>query len=221
MDLLQIAPHLWWWTAPHPDWGPDDFVDEQGWGRDVSCYALVEGDSLVLFDPLVPAGEEDAFWSALDGDVEHHGQPSILITVYWHARSSAEILERYEGASLWAHEPSADEVGRRVPVTSTFRGGDVLPGRVEAIAMHHMDEAAFRLPSHDALVFGDSVLGYETAVRPCPKSWLQARESEDELRASILSALDAKTPKWLLLTHGGPRESATALRQALENPSAA
>ena len=108
-----------------------------------------------------------------------------------------------------------------MPVTSTFRGGDVLPGRVEAIAMHHMDEAAFWLPSHEALVFGDSVLGYETDVRPCPTSWLQAGESEDELRASILGALDAKTPKWLLLTHGRPRESATALRQALENPSAA
>ena len=87
--------------------------------------------------------------------------------------------------------------------------------------MHHMDEAAFWLPSHEALVFGDSVLGYEADVRPCPKSWLRAGESEDELRASILSALDAKTPKWLLLTHGAPREGATALRRALENPSAA
>ena len=128
VDLQQIAPHLWWWTAPHPDWGPDDFVDGQGWERVVSCYALVEDDSLVLFDPLVPAGEEDAFWSALDGDVEHHGPPSILITVYWHARSSAEILERYEGATLWAHEPSAEEVGKRVPVTQHVPRRGCAPG---------------------------------------------------------------------------------------------
>ena len=223
MEIQQIALHLWWWTAPHPDWGPEDFVDGQGWQRDVSAYALVEDDSLVLFDPLVPAGEEEAFWSALDGDVEHHGPPAILITVYWHARSSAAILERYEGATLWAHEPSADEVGKRVPVTRTFRGGDALPGRVEAIAMHHMDEAAFWLPSHGALLFGDSVLGYENDVRPCPASWLRTRESEAELRLSVLGALNAKTPSRLLLTHGGPRESsgATALRRALENPSAA
>jgi len=221
VELQQIAPHLWWWTAPHPDWGSDDFVDGQGWERDVSSYALVEDDSLVLFDPLVPTGEEEAFWSALDGDVEHHGPPAILITVFWHTRSSAEILDRYEGATLWAHEPSAEEVAKRVPVTSTFGGGDVLPGKVEAIALHHMDEAAFWIPGHDALVFGDSVLGYETDVRPCPASWLQAGESEAELRASILGVLDAKKPRRLLLTHGRPRESVTALRQALGNPSTA
>jgi len=211
MEIRQIAPHLWWWTAPHPDWGPPDFVDGEGWERDVSSYALVEDDSLVLFDPLVPAGEEAAFWSALDDDVAHHGPPAILITVFWHARSSAEILGRYEGATLWAHEPSAEEVGRRVPVTSSFRDGDVLPGRVEAIAMHHMDEAAFWLPGHEALVLGDSVLGYEDGVRHCPESWLRESESMATSRAAVERALDTKRPKWLLLTHGGPRE-----RSALE-----
>ena len=210
MELQQIAPHLWWWTAPHPDWGQDDFVDGQGWERDVSSYALVEGDSFVLFDPLVPAGEE-AFWSALDGDVEHHGPPSILITVFWHARSSAQILDRYEGATLWAHEPSATEVAERVPVTSTFSGGDVLPGRVEAIALHHMDEAAFWIPSHQGLVLGDSVLGYENGARLCPESWLREEESVSTSRAAVERVLNTQRPRWLLLTHGGPRES-----QALE-----
>lgn len=207
MELQQIAPHLWWWTAPHPDWGADDFVDGQGWEADVSSYALVEGDSLVLFDPLVPTGEEEAFWSALDGDVEHHGPPSILITVFWHARSSAQILDRYEGATLWAHAPSAEEVAKRVPVTSTFRDGDMLPGRVEAIALHHMDEAAFWIPSQRALVLGDSVLGYENGIRHSPESWLRETESMATSRAAVQSALDAKSPRWLLLTHGGPRES--------------
>ena len=205
MELRQIEPHLWWWTARHPDWGDDDFVDGRGWEADVSSYALVETDTLVLFDPLVPAGEEETFWSALDGDVEHHGPPSILITVFWHARSSAEILDRYEGATLWAHEPSAEEVAKRVPVTSTFRGGDVLPGRVEAIALHHMDEAAFWIPAHEALVLGDSVLGYADGARHSPESWLRETESMETSRAAVESALE-RQPRLLLLTHGGPRE---------------
>jgi glyoxylase-like metal-dependent hydrolase (beta-lactamase superfamily II) len=204
VEIEQIAPRLWWWTAPHPEWTPGDFVDDQGWDRDVSSYALVEDDQLVLFDPLVPAGDEEAFWKALDGDVEHHGPPAILITVYWHARSSREILDRYVGATLWAHEPSAEEVAKRVPVTNTFAGGDVLPGRVEAIAMHHMREAAFWLPSHRALVFGDSLLGYEDHVRACPESWLREGESLDALRESLERTLNSKRPRLLLLTHGGP-----------------
>jgi glyoxylase-like metal-dependent hydrolase (beta-lactamase superfamily II) len=209
VEIEQIAPHLWWWTAPHPDWDPEDFKDGQGWQRDVSSYALVEGDELVLFDPLVPEGEEERFWAALDGDVEHHGPPQILITVFWHVRSSPQILERYEGAAVWAHEPSAAEVGKRVPVAHAFRDGDVLPGRVEAIAMHHMDEAAFWLPSHGALVFGDSVLGYADDVKLCPDSWLREGESPERLRASGNRALE-RQPRRVLLTHGGPRRSSAA-----------
>ena len=206
MEIRQIAPHLWWWTAPHPDWGPEDFVDGQGWEREVSCYALVEGDDLVLFDPLVPAGEEERFWAALDADVAHHGPPSILITVFWHVRSAPVILERYEGATLWAHAPSADEVAKRAPVSRTFSDGDVLPGGVEVIALHHMDEAAFWLPSHRALVFGDSLLGYPDDTKMCPESWLREGESVEKLQQSVEGALNAKRPRRLLLTHGGPRE---------------
>jgi glyoxylase-like metal-dependent hydrolase (beta-lactamase superfamily II) len=205
VQIEQIAPHLWWWTTPHPDWSPEDFKDGQGWERDVSCYALVEGASLVLFDPLVPRGDENRFWEALDRDVEHHGPPAILLTVFWHTRSSQEILDRYDGATLWAHAPSAGEVEKRVPVTQTFSEGDALPGRVEAIAMHHMDEAAFWLPSHGAIVIGDSLLGYSDHVRVCPESWLGKGESFAELRRATERMLNAKRPQRYLLTHGGPR----------------
>jgi hypothetical protein len=220
VEIEQIAPRLWWWTAPHPEWTPNQFKDGQGWQRDVSSYALVEDDALVLFDPLVPAGDEAAFWKALDRDVEHHGAPAILLTVYWHVRSSGEILERYDGGTVWAHEPSAKQVAKRVPVTNTFVSGDILPGRVEAIAMHHMDEAAFWLPSHGTLVFGDSLLGYEDHVRHCPESWLRKSESRAELRASVERPLNAKRPSRLLLTHGGPRRApvATDELQARESP---
>jgi glyoxylase-like metal-dependent hydrolase (beta-lactamase superfamily II) len=207
VEIEQIAPHLWWWTAPHPDWGPPDFEAGQGWERDVSCYALVEGGELVLFDPLVPAGDEERFWSALDGDVEQHGPPRILISVFWHARSAGKILDRYEGAELFAHEPAAGEVAKRVPVTGSFADGDILAGGVEGIAMHHMDEAAFRLPGHHAVLFGDSVLGYEGRAQLCPASWLRDGESPEEVEAAVLRAL-VPEPELLLLTHGGPRPRA-------------
>jgi glyoxylase-like metal-dependent hydrolase (beta-lactamase superfamily II) len=204
VEIEQVAPYLWWWTAPHPEWGPDDFQNGKGWERDVSCYAMVEDEALVLFDPLVPAGDEERFWKALDGDVEDHGPPAILVTVFWHGRSAQQILDRYEGASVWAHEPATAPVAERVAVTETFRSGDVLPGGVTAIAMHHRDEAAFWLPRHRALVLGDSVVGYEGRAEPCPASWLAEGESTAELEASVTRALEHE-PELLLLTHGGPR----------------
>jgi glyoxylase-like metal-dependent hydrolase (beta-lactamase superfamily II) len=207
VEIEQIAPHLWWWTAPHPEWSPSAFKDGRGWERDVSSYALVEDGSLVLFDPLVPAGDEERFWSALDRDVEHHGPPSILISLYWHARSADEILARYEGTTVWAHEPAAADVEKRVAVSETFADGDPLPGNVEPLAIGVMNEAAFWLPGHRALVVGDSLLGYEGRTELCPRSWLAKGDTMAELEASVLRAL-AREPERLLLTHGGPRPPA-------------
>jgi len=205
VEIEQIAPHLWWWTAPHPEWSPSDFKDGRGWERDVSSYALVDDGSLVVFDPLVPAGDQDRFWAALDGDVDHHGPPSILISLHWHARSAGEILERYEGTSVWAHEPAAADVAKRVALTQTFADGDQLPGGVEALAMGFMNEAAFWLPDHRALVLGDSVVGYDGRAELAPPSWLRQRETVDEQRASVQRAMERK-PDRLLLTHGGPTD---------------
>lgn len=207
MEIEQIAPHLWWWTAPHPEWSPSSFKNGRGWERDVSSYALVEDGSLVLFDPLVPADDDERFWSALDDDVEHHGPPSILISLHWHARSAGEIVPRYEGASVWAHEPAAGDVAKRVAVSQTFADGDPLPGGVEALAMGVMNEAAFWLPGHRALVLGDSLLGYEGRTELCPRSWLGKSDTMEELEASVRRAL-ARGPERLLLTHGGPRDPA-------------
>jgi glyoxylase-like metal-dependent hydrolase (beta-lactamase superfamily II) len=207
VEIQQIAPHLWWWTAPHPDWSPSEFKNGQGWERDVSSYALVADDDLVLFDPLVPKGDEEEFWKALDGDVEHHGPPAIVLTIYWHARSAQEILDRYDGAAVWVHAPSRELFAERVRVTAVFTDGDVLPGGVEAVGLHHRREAAFWLPRHRALVLGDSVLGYDGRAELCPPSWLADDESVEELENSVRRTL-ALEPEQLLLTHGGPRSRA-------------
>jgi glyoxylase-like metal-dependent hydrolase (beta-lactamase superfamily II) len=204
VELEQIAPHLWWWTAPHPDWAPEDLGDGKGWARDVSCYALVEDGTLALFDPLVPADDEERFWRALDRDVEEHGPPAILLTIFWHARSAQQVLDRYDDATVWVHEPSGERFRERVRVTQTFRAGDLLPAKAEAVALHHRQEAAFWIPAHRALVLGDSVLGYEGRAALCPESWLGEDESVEELDASVRRALE-RNPQLLLLTHGGPR----------------
>lgn len=188
MTIEEIAPRLWWWSAPHPEWK-----------QVVSSYAMVTDDAFVLFDPLVP---ED-LWAALDGDVRHHGPPAILITVHFHVRSAQEILDRYDGSTLWGHEPALTKMRRRIGETKSFKEGDVLPGGVEAVAMHHMDEAAFWIPSHEALLLGDSVVGKDGRAELSPSSWLRKRETVDEQRASVERALE-RAPKRLLLTHGGP-----------------
>jgi glyoxylase-like metal-dependent hydrolase (beta-lactamase superfamily II) len=94
MDVLEIDDGLWRWTAFHEEW------NEQ-----VGCVYVETEDGVVLIDPLVPVEDTAKFWKALDRDVKKQKGPvHVFITVFWHARSAAEMRERYD-ARIWA--PSA------------------------------------------------------------------------------------------------------------------
>lgn len=199
--MEELAPGLWWWTATHPDWTPEDLEGGAGWEKVVSSYAFVAGEDLVLFDPLL----ED--WGWLDEQVEKHGAPAILITILWHVRSSQQVLDRYPGASLRAHEPAAEWVGERAQVTHTFKPGDDLPGGVEAIPMRRIEEVAYWLPALDAVVVGDTILRHGDRAELCPPTWVRKSETF-ELAEEAVRRLVERSPKRLLLTHGGPTDPA-------------
>jgi glyoxylase-like metal-dependent hydrolase (beta-lactamase superfamily II) len=200
MDVHEIAPGLWHWTAPHPEWKPEmRGEDGLGWDEIVSSYALVTDDGLVLIDPQVPTDAEEArrFWEALDRDVEGHGPPAIVISIYWHARSAQEIAERYPGSSIWA---PGDSPEGHVPATQTYRAGDALPAGIRAHEVGTLGEVVLYLPSHNAVLFGDTVLD---GPRLLPESWLR----NDMTRADVANALRPLLDEpidLLLLTHGGP-----------------
>lgn len=79
MDVERLAEGLWRWTA----------------GAAAGVYYEAP-DAVVLFDPLLPAGEEERFLAYLDRDVERLGLPvSILLTDPRDERSAALLRERY------------------------------------------------------------------------------------------------------------------------------
>lgn len=199
--MQEIAPGLWWWSAPHPEWTPEDLEGGKGWEQIVSSYALVTDDAFVLFDPLI----ED--WGALDRVVVKHGPPAILITILWHVRSAQQVLERYDGASVWAHEPAAEWIGERTPYTNTFNIHDELPGGVEAVHMRRIEEVAYWLPHHNAVVLGDTILGHDGRAALCPPTWVRKHETFDAAEEAVRQLM-GRNPDRLLLTHGGPTDPA-------------
>ena len=217
MDVHELRPGLWRWTAPHPDWTPDD-GGPNGWEREVASYLWSAGGELVLFDPLVPAaGTDDAarFSAALDRDVAQHGTPHVLLTVYWHARSAQQIHDRYSGARVWAHERAAEDARERTVVTDPFSADGRLPGGVEAIEAVGGSELLYWIPEARALVAGDALLGTAGGgVRVCPDSWLGDRTTPEALREELSQVLELPV-ELLLPTHGeavvrGAREALQA-----------
>ena len=62
--MRELRQGLWHWQAPHPDW-----ESSEPWDPNVSSYAIVDDERLLLFDPLgVPGEIEGACSRAGDGD---------------------------------------------------------------------------------------------------------------------------------------------------------
>ena len=199
MRVQELRPGLWRWTGLHPDWTPDE-GGPNGWEQEVGCVYYEADDAVVLVDPLVPPEDEERFWAALDRDVGRAGRRvHVLLTVFWHGRSSQAIADRY-GAQIWAHEKALQVERREVEPTRTFAFGEPLPGGVEPQDAVRFDEAILWIPEHGALVFGDVVLG--SPLRLCPESWLGESTHED-LKQALGPLLDLPV-ELVLPSHGEP-----------------
>jgi len=200
MDVQELRPGLWRWTATHPEW-----EHAEHWGPEVGSVYAELPDALVMVDPLVPQDEEDRFWEALDRDVERVGKPvHVLLTVHWHERSVATVLDRYK-ATLWRPE----EKGQ-------------LPAGVHAEVVKGSDwvEALFFLEPHRALIAGDLLIGKDGGGIELPVRWFPKGEqdwAEQELKPELRKRLAELPVELVVVSHGEPvlEDGAAALERAL------
>lgn len=202
--MKELRPGLWTWTAPHPDWTPEEGGPE-GWERAVRSYALDAGDCLVLFDPLVDASRVAA--------LAERRPVVVLLTCYWHRRSTAKLVQQLDAV---VHAPEADltELGL---AAEPYRPGDDLPGDVEPCPGGHANEATLWIRGHRALVAGDTFLADGgRGFRLLPDSWLDEGVTPEVLRET-LAPLRELPADLLLPTHGDPvdTEARETLRSAL------
>lgn len=218
MQVTEIAPGLWRWTAYHEEWE-----------EEVGSVYCETGDGVVLIDPLVPPEDAERFWAALDRDVRRAGEAvHVLVTVFWHTRDAAAMVERY-GARVWAPRRGRRAIERRAgTVTDAYGTGDPLPGGVQALASARAAEVVYWIANHRALVPGDVLLGEGAkgggtrsagshGLRLCPESWLPEGKSREELAASLRPLLELPVER-VLVSHGAPvlEQGGRALAAALE-----
>lgn len=216
-DLRRLADGLWYWTARHPDWHPGEF------GREVGSYAALAGGDLLLIDPLLP-DEANGIFKLIDE--RSADRLAILITIPYHTRSAEAIAARYRrslGAKVWGHPA----VGKRLAdkrLLQAIEPGAQLPGDATAYAIGRPRryEMPLHLPSHNAVVFGDSVVEADGRLRV----WAQERVTPARRRfyterfAPTLAPLVDLEPSRVLVTHGAPvlKGAAAALRDAVRSP---
>jgi glyoxylase-like metal-dependent hydrolase (beta-lactamase superfamily II) len=139
----------------------------------------------------------------------------VLVTVYWHGRSTKDV----DATHVWASTRSARPLRNRgIDVTDPFRSGNELPGGIQALQTPRAAEVVYWLPEQRALAVGDVLLGAGAKPRPteeplrlCPAGWL-GKATHDDLRAALRSVLDLPLER-VLVSHGKPilRDGAAAL----------
>lgn len=197
MDVDELAPGLWRWTARHPDW-----TEDADWTPEVGCFYVEAPDATLVVDPLVPE-EAERFWTALDRDVERRGLPvAVLLTETAHSRSAGGVAARY-GAGVWGHEQARDRVGDAE--FHAVGSGHELPGGARLLDEGYEEVSTpLFLPSHGALAPGDALVEVDGELRV----WLGSEEDGRRHGAEILPA----RRRWLelpiervLVSHGEQR----------------
>ncbi len=180
--MVEIAPGLRRWTAFHDHWE-----------EDVGSLAVETSDGLVLIDPIDPPSEVAA--------ADH-----VLITVYWHGRSTGTLGAKRVWAPARSERPLKS---RGIEVTDPFRAGDALPGGIRAFQTARAAEVVYWLPDQRAVVVGDVLLGVGAKPRPtsdplrlCPERWL-GKGTHDDLRRTLRPLLDLPVER-VLVSHGEP-----------------
>jgi hypothetical protein len=201
--MIEIAAGLWRWTAPHPDWKP---AAEPGssadWEQLVGSALYEAPDTVVLFDPLLPAEGREEFLAGLDERIA--GRPvSILTTVRWHRRDRELLAERYRANSR--------------------RAWNVVPEGVEPKPLRGGGETIYWLAGPQALVFGDALIAGEGGeVRVCPESWLEDVRVDRAGLARLMRPLLELPVELLEISHGEPvlHDGRAALARALREAGA-
>jgi hypothetical protein len=202
--MRELAPGLWHWDAPHPEWSPGEEWDEQ-----VSSYAIDDGKHLLLFDPLSVPGEIEAL--AADRET------TIVLTCPWHERDAQGLVDRLDAPVLTPRpdEGSSDVawlLGGDAGEAHFYTAGERLPIGVEAFPGGGKNDLVLWVEGLAAVVAGDSLIDRGNGLE-IPEDWLDQDLPREQVVEGLRPLLD-RPVEHVLATHGGPKDRA-ALERAL------
>jgi len=181
--MEQIAPQIYRWTAPHPEWRSS--VEE------VVSYALVDGETLAFVDPLLPA-EGDPRRAPLLADIDQMigaaRRLDLFITIPYHTRSVETLYERYSRTVptlIWGHPGVKKRLTRKapfevIPQSAAGAATEIADGAVLAYTIGKPRRAEYPLyfPGLRAVAFGDA------APSTCTEAGLRAAGGQPPARLS-------------------------------------
>jgi glyoxylase-like metal-dependent hydrolase (beta-lactamase superfamily II) len=219
--VRELRQGLWHWQAPHRDWRPSE-----PWDKNVSSYAIDDGEQLLLFDPLGVPSEIEAL--AADRDT------AIVLTAPWHERDSESLVERL-GAPVYTPLPdsaeylmesygvTAEQAGEGSPdvvwllregkgEARVYSSGDRLPFGADVFQGHKPNDTVHWIESQRTVISGDTLVDFGQGLE-INERWLRPGMTREQIAEPLRPLLELPV-EHVLATHGGPFDRA-ALESAL------
>jgi glyoxylase-like metal-dependent hydrolase (beta-lactamase superfamily II) len=199
--VVDVAPGLWVWRLPHPDWS-----DDADWEPMVTSTCVESGAEVALLDPLAPP-DGDPVWERLDA------MPPTIVVILKpdHVRDVDRFVERYGARAygpylFWRHDIPATELEGIEP-------GDELPGGLVALYDGRgRNETPLWIPERRTLVFADALTERGGELRVWATPW------HEERALPALRALLERPFEHVIVAHGEPVHDRAAYERALELP---
>jgi hypothetical protein len=216
--VQELDSGLWHWGARHPEWTPT-----KPWRREVSSYAIDDGERLLLFDPLAVPDELL--------DLAAQREPVIVLTAPWHERDT-QMLVRRLGAPVYTPPPdtqrdlmekfgvTAEQAGDGSPDLAwlfregggeahLFLGGEHPCPHVEAFTGREHNDLVLWIDRLHVVVAGDTLADFGSGLR-IQREWLRGGVTREEVAGRLRPLLDREV-RFVLPAHGAPTD-----RDALE-----
>lgn len=198
--MRELQAGVWHWEGRHPEWTESD-GGPQGWGPEVSSYAIDDGERFLLIDPIAPPSLVD--------ELAAGRQPVVVLTSPWHRRDARDVVERL-GAAVYVPPP---DDGDPEPVDGhVFRAGDRLPVGAHAFPGMEPNDLVLWIESRRALALGDTLIDRGRGLE-FPADWANKGVPPEQILDSLRPLLDLPV-ELVLPTHGPPTDRA-ALERAL------
>jgi glyoxylase-like metal-dependent hydrolase (beta-lactamase superfamily II) len=218
----ELRPGLWHWQAPHPDWR-----ESEPWDKNVSSYAIDDGERLLVFDPIAPPSEID--------DLAAERETAIILTAPWHERDMQGLVERHR-IPVYAPRPdTAEDLMRMFGLTAEQAGdgspdlvwlraerpdnwrpyaaGDRLPLGIETFPGHKRNDIVLWAGTHRAVIAGDTLADFGSGLEMNERWLADVGATREQVVEGLRPLLELPVER-VLATHGGPFDR-TALERAL------
>jgi hypothetical protein len=200
VEVRDIAPGLWLWRQPHPDW-----KEGLDWEPEVTSVVAESRGEVVLLDPLAPPPGTHDVWERLGA----RPPTAIVILKPDHVRD-VDLFVRWYGARafgpalFWPDDVPDTPLERVDP-------GDELPGGLLAqYDGRDRVETPVYLPEQRALVFADGMTAPGGVLRIWGTRWYRER-TLPAFRAMLELPFER-----VIVSHGEPLHTRADFEAALE-----